>query len=402
VKNDEITRVIERYLALADSPRNQDLLHKTWLRPNLAYIDDIGVPQPGVVPIIAVPQLSMWARKMGLSVAQTFTDPAVYLKVFLTREIDRFTQIGDDRPLNKRFPVLLGGGFEAAFFGSRQVYSDLEDPWTDRNPVIRGLEDLQRLELPDFHRGGLMPLAHSFFEELSQLVAGTGLEITFADWGRSPFSVATILCGMEPLAVALLNEPEFAKHLLAFLTQSAIHYRRARAKFLGQPALACGPGGPGEPDKPVFHDDEVNVPSLSPRSYRNLILPLEKEYAAAFSGLQYWHSCGNVTPMIPAIREIPDITIFHCGPWTDVGRAADVFGDITLDVCVHAMDVYESPPEAVTQKVRGIVQTCHARGARSFSIRPGILQSFKSPEEDLDAIARWVHLARQAVEGAAA
>ena len=63
VNDEKLGRLLDRYSALADTSRNESLLRRTWLRPNLAYMDDIGVPQPGVVPILAVPQLSMWARQ---------------------------------------------------------------------------------------------------------------------------------------------------------------------------------------------------------------------------------------------------------------------------------------------------------------------------------------------------
>jgi uroporphyrinogen-III decarboxylase len=386
VKNEIIDRLLDQYLALADGARNRDLLGKTWLRPNLAYMDDIGVPQPGVVPILAVPQISMWARSMNRRISDLFTDPVTYLEVFLRREIDRFTLIEDDRPLNRSFLVLLGSGFEASLFGAHQVYSDTEDPFIDRFPILQEPKDLDRLGPPDFHVSGLMPLAHRFYHELSELVEHSGVKIAFADWNRGPFGVAVQLRGMEQFLVDLLERPDFARRLLEFLTQSAIHYRKERASFLG---IAL--------DRPVFHNDDVNVPGLSPGLYRELALPFEKQYAQAFGGLLYWHSCGDVTPMVAAIREIPNITIFHCGPWTDVSRAAEVFGECTLDTCVHIMDVYDSDREAIRSKVRRIAQECREHGARSFSIRPGILQAYSSPEEDLQAISRWVKAAKEAV-----
>jgi hypothetical protein len=385
-KNDDIKHWLDEYVALADSPRNQKLLHETWSRPNLAYIENVGVPGKGKIPIIADPMLAMWAKKMGIKVGKMYVEPETYLSVWLGREIGRFTQIQDDRPLNKRILVLLGAGFESSLYGAKQVYADDTDPWIDRTPVLQGPEDLDKLQPPDFSTSGLMPLAHRFYNELSELVEGHGLTAVFPNWGRSPFAVAMALCGMQQLLVDMIERPEFVEKLLVFLTQSAIHYRQARAKFLGT-AL----------DKPELGNDEVNVPSISPRLYRDLVLPSEKAYASAFGGLVYWHSCGNVTPMLELIREIPNITIFHVGPWTDVARAASIFGDTTLDICLHSMDVYRATEEAMRAKVTTIVQTCWQRGARSFSIRPGILEAFATIDEDLASAARWVGVAKKTV-----
>ena len=386
MKNGEITRLLDEYMTLADGPRNKSLLQETWLRPNLAYIENVGVPRDGVVPILADPMLSMWARKMGIRVDEMYLQPEVYLRVWLNREIGRFTQIQDDRPLNKRMILLMGAGFESSLFGSRQVYSPTEDPWIDRTPVLQQPEDLNRLELPDFYTSGMMPLAHRFCSELSELVQQHALQIVFPDWGRSPIAVAMALRGMQQLLMDMVERPDFVRKLLDFLGQCAVQYRTERAKFLGIPL-----------DQPQLGNDEVNVPSMSPRMYRDVVLPSEKAYAAAFGGLVYWHSCGNVTPMLEAIREIPNIAVFHVGPWTDVGRAAAVFGNVALDICLHSLDVYQATEEAMRARVTKIVQTCWQHGARSFSIRPGILEAFATIDEDLASAARWVRVAKATV-----
>jgi hypothetical protein len=111
----------------------------------------------------------------------------------------------------------------------------------------------------------------------------------------------------------------------------------------------------------------------------------------------YWHSCGNTTPLIPMIREIPNIAIFHCGPWTDVAKAAEVFGDITLDICVDSLDVYQANDEAMRAKVTGIVQSCWEHGAHSFLIRPGILNKLGDVEENVASIRQWVKVAKETI-----
>ncbi len=386
MQDDGIKKLLDEFITLLEGPRNQGLIKEKWDRPNLAYIEDIGVPRPGATPIIAVPHLSMWAQKMGFSVADLYQNPKTYLKVWLSREIGRFTEICDDKPLCRRVIILIGAGFEFSLFGARQVYSDVEDPWVDPTPLVNKPSDLDAIPLPDFRTSGLMPLAHRFFEELSELAAGSGLEIIFRDWCRSPFAVAMHMRGIAPFLTDMVDAPEFVTQLVEFVSRGAIHYRTERAKFLGI-----------DLDAPEFGNDEVNIPSISPGMYRNLVLPSEKRYASRFGGLKYWHSCGDVTPMIPAIREVPNITIFHVGPVTDLSRAAEVFGDVTLDICLDSLDIYRGTGEATRTKISGILQPCHQHGARQFSIRPGILQAFEDVDKDIGSIRQWVTQSRQAV-----
>lgn len=389
LKRHDVSELLDRYLELADSKRNRMLLTRVWQEPGLAYMGDIGIPHPGQVPIIAVPQLSMWARRMGISVAEVFTNPATYLEVFLSREIGRFTEIADDRPILRSIPIALGCGFESTLFGSRQRYSDTEDPWVDRTPLLDKLDDYEKLAIPDFYRSGLMPLSHRFYEELQEMVSGHDLEIVFPEWGRSAFGVAVQVCGVEPILVDLIDKPDLLAGLLEFINESTIHYQKERNRLTGN--------DPDSPYKPVHHDDDVNVPTISPAQYRDVILPVEKRYAEAFGGLMYWHSCGDTTPMLPLIREIENVAIFHVGPWTDLAGAATVFADTTLDVCLSSMDVLNADEDQQAAQIRTIVTTAREHGVDSFSIRPGILQSFKSIDEDLAMVRKWVCIARDAL-----
>jgi hypothetical protein len=278
-----------------------------------------------------------------------------------------------------------GVAFEASLFGVEQIYMDDQDPKIGE-PVLQHPDDLNHLQLPDFHKSGLMPEAHRMYEELSGLVKDHDLQIKFPDWDRSPFATAHRLRGEGQLLVDMLERPDFVAELLDFLTQAAVQYRSDRARFLG---IAL--------NRPQFSNDEVNVPSISPKLYREVVLPREKTYAAAFGGLMYWHSCGNVTPMLPAIRETPGIEIFNVGPWTDIAQSAEVFGDVALDICMHPLDIYDSD-EAMRDKVRGIVQTCWRRGAHSFSLRAApFLALGSSVEEQVAAGARWIKTAKETV-----
>ncbi len=386
MQDEGIKKLLDEFMTLLEGPRNQALIKEKWDLPNLAYIEDIGVPRPGATPIIAVPHLSMWAKKMSLSVADLYQNPRTYLKVWLSREIGRFRQIGDDRPLSPRVIILIGTGFELSLFGGRQIYSDTEDPWIDPEPLVNESSDLESIELPDFRTSGLMPLAHRFFEELSELSADSGMEIVFRDWARSPFAVAMHMRGITPFLIDMVDSPEFVTQLVEVVARGAIHYRTERAKFLGI-----------DLDAPEFGNDEVNTPSISPDMYRDLVLPSEKAYASHFGGLRYWHSCGDVTPMISSIREVPNIRIFHVGPVTDLSPAAEVFGDATLDICLDSLDIYRGTPEGTRARIFDILRICHQHGARRFSIRPGILQSFEDIEKDIASIGQWVNQATEAV-----
>ena len=80
-----------------------------------------------------------------------------------------------------------------------------------------------------------------------------------------------------------------------------------------------------------------------------------------------------------------------------MGQAATIFGDVTLDICLDSLDVYQAGEEAMRTKVNSILRACAEHGVQSFSIRPGILEPFRAIEEDLASIACWVRAARETV-----
>jgi uroporphyrinogen-III decarboxylase len=197
----------------------------------------------------------------------------------------------------------LGAAFKAALFGLKVRWLPDKDPWVYENPpLIEKPEDLDRLRPPDFYEGGIMPAVHEFFQRLNELAA-PGLTIRFPEWIRGPFGVARYLRGAENLFLDIMDRPEFVHRLMRFITDAQKNWIAERAKFLGIKI-----------EKGFLYNDDVNCPSLSPSMYEELVLPYEIELCQFQGGIKYWHSCGNLTPLLPHIRKIPLIDMLHVSP----------------------------------------------------------------------------------------
>jgi hypothetical protein len=144
-----------------------------------------------------------------------------------------------------------------------------------------------------------------------------------------------------------------------------------------------------------LYNDEVNVPVLSPRLYETFVLPYEADLSVFHGGITYWHSCGNITPLLDSIRTIPNLEMVHISPWSDIRKAVESLRGrgIALEIVLHPYaDVQGAPREhivahlkSVRKLVEGIPSTVRADG----------LQVLTSVQQDVKKIKQWADIANE-------
>lgn len=377
----DIPFLLDQFVALVDSPRNV-ALQSLWCNVQPPYDKFRDVPKPGTIPIIADLNAPLVAEILGFNVGKFYTDPDTYLEYYLRWHIFQFMEIRDDSALYKKIPIWLSVPFEDSLFGLQPFYSDTEDPWVGRDPILLKEEDLDRLPAPDFHTSGLMPLAHRFYEQISEQVQSRDFTVGFPQFRRGFFGVATHLRGLEALLIDTLERPEFVHRLLHFLLDSQKRYWAVRQEFLGSDRM-----------EGYIADDEVNVPSISPRIYQDYLWSGEKELGKFCGGFTGYHSCGNLTPVLPFLQSVPISGTLHVSPWTDLARALDLFPTTALDIALNpAEDILRASPQKMEARYRQIMGMCQSRGAHAYYIRAGSLHPMETLNEDLAHIRNWVDI----------
>ena len=380
-----VKTLFEKVSKYVDSPRNRHLA-SLW-KPQLVTARDHwrGTPKLEKVAVTVEPENPLWAKIIGFNIKDFYTDPDTYLKNTLKINLYRFLEFQDDTPLSKIIPIWLGAGFEHSFFGLDPVFLPGRSPWIPKTPIIINEQDLDSLNYPDFYRSGLMPRAHEFFERISRLVHDSDFTVTFPEWARGPFGLAGAIRGWENLLKDMITAPDFVHRLMKFFNGSRIRWARERARFLGSKI-----------EKANLYNDEVNVPLLSPLRYEKFVLPYEKEICDFFGGLLYWHSCGNISPLLELIREIPTIDMLHVGPWTDLPSVINVFRGTPLEICLNPLsDVMLATELEMRSRIEYIMNTCKGN---PFTIRADGIHPAKSVKHDVAQIKRWLRVAREVVD----
>ena len=382
---DEIKGLMDRIREISEEQKNLERMKHWQPYPNTARDKWRGTPKPrstiARAPITIEPEMTMWSSILGFDTDRFYQDPEVFLLNQLKINIYRHEHFNEDTVVGKEIVIWLGTTLESSLLGSKTIYTEDEYPWIDRDAVIEGEADLGRIETFNFYKTGLMPLAHQYYEVLNEYL-DSDFKVTFPEWGRSPFGVATHVRGYENLLVDMIKNPDFTHRLMRKITDFRKAWIVERASFLGQAV-----------EKGNLYNDEVNCPTLSPPLYEEFVLPYEQELSGFHGGILYWHSCGDTTALLPSIAKIPGIEMFHVGPWTDVATAHHTFnGEVPLEICLHPVrDVQKASNSAMENRLSGIAKAC---SGAPYTIRADGLQVVTNIEQDLKKIEEWNEMAR--------
>jgi uroporphyrinogen-III decarboxylase len=295
--------------------------------------------------------------------------------------IFRFEHLADDTYFPPFYAPWWGIVTEASFFDIPFVFRADKDPVLNGGP-LENKEALDRMPMPDFYTSGLMPKLIEF-TQVGQELLGDELQALFPTWARGPLSTAMSLRGMERLLVDMLEDPDFVHRLMRFVTDARMAWLAERTRYLGRP---CQPA--------LLFNDEIGAPLLSPRLYREFVLPYEMEIADLQGGVFYWHSCGNSTAFIKDVARLPGLRIFHVGPQTDLAMAARLLPhDVALDICLQdTRDMYDASDDAMRAKLMDIAAIA---GDRHYFVRADEFVVVHTLEQDLSKMERWTDIARE-------
>ncbi len=378
---DRIKRLMDQYLGIVHSERNQKNIRLwkdayNWNRDRWR-----GGPADNVevIPYTISLGHSMWSKILNISMSDYNLDPYSHMEMQLGMKIYHFEKFNDNTPVTDELYIWFGPSTELSIFGCEPLIFNNKESWI-KGPLIKEYEDADSLLIqPDFYKSGIMPRIHRFYEVMSEVADGK-LKVMFPNFARGPFCIATHLRGMEDMLVDLKVEPDFVHRLMRFVTDSHKSWTEERNKFVKE-----------EKFKTCLFNDEVDSPTISPSQYGEFILPYEKELEAHYGGVRYWHSCGNTTPFLSLIRELP-IDLFHVGPWTSYKEADDVFEKASsLDICLHPMrDVLEADEEQMNAKLVNIKESCKHK---NFAVRADTFMPQGDIHSQIDKINKWAELA---------
>lgn len=362
----------------------QVIENETW---EPAFIRTLPDRQPkGKIPFVVELGLGLWSKVLDFNLRDYYHDPLTYATVQLEIKAFHAKNFHDDTFIEKNFRLLIATTLEGSLMGVPFGYTEQGHPWLDyQNPPLVDYSDLKQLRIPDFYQSGEMPNLLSAYEKMKQVLDEDFL-IKFPDWIMGPFGVAAELRGFDKLLMDLILEPQFVSDLLGHIVRSRHSWQKQLDAFLG---ISRSRG--------LLGNDDVNCPTLSPAQYRKFLLPIEKELCAHYGGIYYWHSCGQTTPLLPYIAEIPHLDLFHCGPWTSVEKACSVFAGTgtALEIMVEPVDKVQM---ASRQEMKNYLLEIKSQipDETNCYIKVDSIEDVRNDLKiEIDNVIKWIEVARE-------
>lgn len=207
--------------------------------------------------------------------------------------------------------------------------------------------------------------------------------VIFQEWDFGGFGVAMGLRRSEDFAIDMIEDTEFVHSLMKLLFDSKIHWSKERARSLGTPIIPL-----------YIHNDDISVPLISPFAYKEYVLPYEVKISEFHGGIDYWHSCGRIDPVVPSIMQVPNVKMIHISYATDLEKSVESIGDrhIIERVLNPIDDVLAASPEQMESTLNEIKSIC---SGLHFTVRADAFQVYSSPEKDLKKIKEWIEICRK-------
>lgn len=305
------------------------------------------------------------SKVLNFSTTDYFNNPKVCLESQLKWKLFWHNEIQDDTPIELSVGIDYATELEPSLFGLSSVVGEGKEP-TYGPHIIHDYEDLDNIEHPDFYKSGIMPRVHEMYQGIKELSDGR-LNVFFPGWARGPWSIATILRGFNDLFLDVVDKPEFVHKMLQFIVDSRIKWENQRFDFLNI--------GPRDRDyrwkycvyrnnaNSDCFEDEVDGNLFSPQMYREFVLPYEKQLSEYYGGINYYHSCGNLTPFLEDMTTLNITRELHVSFSTDLGKAVEIFPEnVILQKSLHPInDVMNADEQTMRKKLEDIIKTAEGR-----------------------------------------
>jgi len=262
--------------------------------------------------------------------------------------------------------------------------------------------DLDRLHRPPYEED---TQAKRALEEKARELISDLLPVKFHtdELHFGPFEWAVRMRGMDNLLYDVYDRPEFVHRLMDFLTDGMVAYHRAREAAGAVEVEASWGFHMYYDDAPAVMEHRLkgcwayvhaqSAASFSPKMYAEFIQPYNARMASLF-GKIYYHGCEDLSQKCTIIKDLPNLRLFHVGPWTPVEPVVACLGPrFALEVHSHPTNVLFS---FSLEEIRKEVKERHG----AVQGVPHVLKlcDVETVGDQGDRLRLWAELAREAVE----
>ncbi|MDD5008162.1 MAG: uroporphyrinogen decarboxylase family protein [Syntrophorhabdaceae bacterium] len=239
--------------------------------------------RPDHVPIgMIAPSFS--CRNAGLPVSVAYNDPE---HNFYAMQWAAEQYAWDQAPQIVRHTIV-----EVMDFGGdvRLPEGEYEGALVVNSYPVKSESDVENLQMPDPEKTGMIGAAL----ELGRLQKAHGLPVTFVS--RSPFTVASNICGLQQFCKWLIKKPELCERLMKMAIDHIFNVLRYWVDTFGAEEVFVFMSSPSESNQVI-----------SPKQFEKFALPYHLLYHERLKALGikrfYFHVCGEQNLNLPYLAD---------------------------------------------------------------------------------------------------
>lgn len=285
----------------------------------------------------------------------------------------------------KRFPGVMfyngvwpdeGVVVEASGFGCKVVWSETSPPWIE-SPIIARPEDIDKLEVPDPHKDGYMPL---MLEHLKYMVRHVSEEIK-RDYGYvdgvgysvGPTDIAGLLRGFSKFMADFILNQDLVEELLELTTEAVIAWLEAQQEIVGEFRWFA------------IADDYPGL--VSREHFKKFCFPCLKRIFNRFNGIGVFHIDSDTNHVLDLLPETEAEVLFGFSTEVDLAVAKEKIGNrMCLAGNVPPLEVLASgSPRKVEEASRKLIEKGKPRG---YILTSGGTAAADTPPENIEAMIK--------------
>ena len=250
----------------------------------------------------------------------------------------------------RQFPdVLWLPGFWAEFgmisnppsFGTKCIWP--EDGFPTCDPVLRGYDDIARLEVPDVRADGLLPFIIRRLEQNQKAIEEAGHRIRFAT-SHGPLTIASYLLGHTEFLIGMRTEPAATHRLVHVVTEFIVNWLELQKERF--PNI----------DGVLILEDFMGF--IGDQDFREFALPYVKRIFAALDvSVRFLHNDAYGLITAPHLESM-GVNLFNFSFEHTVDEIRELAGDrVTLMGNIPPRDVLGlGTPDDVRRSVRSLLE----------------------------------------------
>jgi uroporphyrinogen-III decarboxylase len=308
------------------------------------------------LPVELVFNPNWWHRTTGISFDRSFymdANTRIQNDIIMRRVLhERFGNIGLGEPDPQSRPIIgsmhVAGGFVIpALLGSEIIFEP--DAAPQPKPIDLTLEQIESLKKPDFRN--LWPMKQ-LIADMDTLQAQYGYLV--GDINTDGLLNAAYHLYGQDLFLDFYQAPKRVTRLLEVIAELIIDVALTIRKRTGSSSIAVN-RMVERVNPTLFLHANCSVQMISPKSYREIQLPVEQRMAERAGNFGIHHCGNNLHKIAPVYAELP-ATFFDVGWGSDVAQCREALPNAFLNLRLDPVRMLRCTPSEIAEDAEKLLK----------------------------------------------